>query len=41
MAADEGVTIYNALYIARALKYGSLATSNEKQGKSRKSSALM
>jgi len=33
MAADEGVTTYDALYIGQALRYGSLATSDEKQGK--------
>jgi len=33
IAADEGITVYDALYIAQALKYEKLATSDEKQGK--------
>ena len=33
IAVDEGITVYDALYIAQALKYGNLATSDEKQGK--------
>ncbi|ASJ09168.1 nucleotide-binding protein [Thermococcus siculi] len=33
IAADRGVTVYDALYIAQALKYGSLATSDKKQGR--------
>ena len=33
IALEHRVTVYDALYIAQALKYGSLATSDEKQGK--------
>ncbi len=33
IALEQGVTVYDALYIAQALKYGRLATSDEKQGK--------
>ena len=33
IALEHGVTVYDALYIAQALKYGRLATGDEKQGK--------
>ncbi len=33
IALEHRITVYDALYIAQALKYGNLATSNEKQGK--------
>lgn len=33
IALEQGITVYDALYIAQALKYGKLATSDEKQGK--------
>ncbi len=33
IALEHKITIYDALYIAQALKYGRLATSDEKQGK--------
>ncbi|WP_457741872.1 type II toxin-antitoxin system VapC family toxin [Thermococcus sp.] len=33
VALENSVPIYDALYIAQALKYGKLATSDEKQGK--------
>ncbi len=33
IALEHKITVYDALYIAQALKYGNLATSDEKQGK--------
>jgi predicted nucleic acid-binding protein len=33
IACEERITVYDALYIAQALKYGKLATSDEKQGR--------
>ncbi len=33
IAVNHRIPIYDALYIAQALKYGKLATSDEKQGK--------
>ena len=33
IALENNVTVYDSLYIAQALKYGKLATSDEKQGK--------
>ncbi|WP_232460745.1 type II toxin-antitoxin system VapC family toxin [Thermococcus barossii] len=39
IALEHKITVYDALYIAQALKCGRLATSDEKQGKQRKSSA--
>lgn len=33
IACEGRITVYDALYIAQALKYGKLATSDEKQGK--------
>ncbi len=33
IALENGVTIYDALYIAQSLRYGELLTSDEKQGK--------
>ncbi|ASJ13517.1 nucleotide-binding protein [Thermococcus thioreducens] len=33
IALEHKITVYDALYIAQALKYGKLATSDEKQGK--------
>nr|WP_206206011.1 type II toxin-antitoxin system VapC family toxin [Thermococcus sp. JdF3] len=36
IALEHGITVYDALYIAQALKYGRLATSDEKQGKTAK-----
>ncbi|WP_297470944.1 type II toxin-antitoxin system VapC family toxin [Thermococcus sp.] len=33
IAVEHRIPIYDALYIAQALKYGSLATGDEKQGK--------
>ncbi|WP_258084426.1 type II toxin-antitoxin system VapC family toxin [Thermococcus thermotolerans] len=32
IALEHKITVYDALYIAQALKYGKLATSDEKQG---------
>ncbi|NJE06063.1 PIN domain-containing protein [Thermococcus sp. M36] len=32
IALEHKITVYDALYIAQALKYGTLATSDEKQG---------
>ena len=32
IALEHKITVYDALYIAQALKYGELATSDEKQG---------
>ncbi|NJE75919.1 type II toxin-antitoxin system VapC family toxin [Thermococcus sp. ES12] len=36
IALEHKITVYDALYIAQALKYGRLATSDEKQGKTAK-----
>lgn len=33
IALEHKITVYDALYIAQALKHGKLATSDEKQGK--------
>ena len=33
VALENGIPIYDALYIAQALKYGKLATADERQGK--------
>ncbi len=33
IAAETGITVYDALYITQGLRYGTLATSDEKQGK--------
>ncbi len=33
IALEHRITVYDALYIAQALKYGNLATSDEEQGK--------
>ncbi|WP_342452666.1 type II toxin-antitoxin system VapC family toxin [Thermococcus stetteri] len=33
IACEKRITVYDALYIAQALKYGKLATSDGKQGK--------
>ncbi|NJE03340.1 type II toxin-antitoxin system VapC family toxin [Thermococcus sp. MV11] len=36
IALEHKITVYDALYIAQALKYGRLATSDEKQEKTAK-----
>jgi len=33
IALEHRITVYDALYVAQALKYGKLATSDEEQGK--------